>query len=940
MSETTSGHGPLLAAFVTGYEFELDDYQLAACRLVEDGAGVLVAAPTGAGKTVVGEFAVWCALQLGRKCFYTTPIKALSNQKFHDLVERHGPDRVGLLTGDTSINGDAQVVVMTTEVLRNMIHAESTTLGNLGYVVMDEVHYLADRFRGAVWEEVILGLAPEVQVISLSATVSNAEEFGDWLAEVRGRVEVVLSERRPVPLYQHVMAGRRLLDLFDGQAPTEMALPATRAPDVNPELLTLSKQETRAVRDDARRPRGRSGRGRREVHHGSGRFGGAHHDRGRDGGRGRDERDRRPSLTPRRDATVEVLRSHDLLPAIVFIFSRQGCDGAVRQLLGSGIRLTNAAEARELREIVDRHTGGLDDAERRALDHDTFVEALTRGIAAHHAGILPAYKAVVEEGFEAGLIKVVYATETLALGINMPARTVVIEKLVKYNGETHADITPGEYTQLTGRAGRRGIDVEGHAVVLWQAGIDPRALAGLASRRTYPLRSSFAPTYNMAVNLVARLGRAQARSLLEQSFAQFQTDRTVVGMAREANRDEEAIAGYLESASCHLGDFAEYARLREQLSRLEAEAARGRKADHRAESLSALLALEPGDIIWVPHGRHGGWAAVVDPGRGRDAEPHPLVMTEKRDLVRLTLKDFPTPTASVGRIRIPRRFDPKSAPARKSLAASLLDRLSLLQPEPPARSRPDRDEEVAREVDRLRRALRQHPCHACPDRESHARFAERAMRLERKHTELSERMARRTNTIAVRFDRICQVLVSLGYLDAEDPDVVTTEGLRLQRIYSELDLVAAESLRDGAFDDLDVPQLAAVLSTFVYEARRVDHARIARMPDRTSEQAGQLVRQTWRRVSLVERDFKLDRAPEPDIGFAEAAHAWAGGAGLDVVLYTSGLPAGDFVRWVRQVVDFAGQVADAAGPGDLRRRCRDVISAMRRGVVEFDPDED
>ncbi|MGO4958116.1 DEAD/DEAH box helicase [Luteococcus sp. Sow4_B9] len=934
--------GSLLEQFAAGYDFALDDYQLRACAQVEAGAGVLVAAPTGAGKTVVGEFAVFCALATGKKCFYTTPIKALSNQKFHDLGQRHGADRVGLLTGDTSVNSEAQVVVMTTEVLRNMIYANSTTLNNLGYVVMDEVHYLADRFRGAVWEEVIIGLAPSVQLVSLSATVSNTEEFGDWLDEVRGNVEVVISERRPVPLYQHVMVGKQIHDLFDGVAPTAAVDPSERASRVNPELMKLARNEAKAVRDDSRRPRGRSGKGKKNAGYGSGQFGGAakaHLER-RDRGRGRDQRPA-PRLTPSRAVMTTQLQRARLLPAICFVFSRQGCDGAVRQLLASGVNLTTDDEARQLIAIAERHLQGMAPADLRALDHDIFLEALSRGIAAHHAGLLPAFKAVVEEGFAAGLIKIVFATETLALGINMPARTVVIEKLVKYNGEGHVDITPGEYTQLTGRAGRRGIDVEGHAVVLWQPGMDPRAVAGLASRRTYPLKSSFAPTYNMTVNLVGRVGRERARAMLEQSFAQFQTDRSVVGMASVAARNQRDIDDYLAAAQCHLGDFTEYARLREQVRELEAEQARMRKADKRAEAFESLMTLEPGDIIHVPAGRHQGWAAVIDPGRrgGRGGEPHPMVVTERRDVVRLTTSDFPTPTQVVGKLRIPRKFDPRQPAHRRNLGSSFLDKLHALDPQLDTRRGPRADAELTAQITELRGELRRHPCHECPDRESHARFAERAMRLDRDRQQARARAQARSNTIAKRFDKLCQVLESLGYLGSED-DEVTDAGRMLARLYSELDLVAAECIRDGVLDGLDAPQLAAVLSSLVYEARRVEHGRMARMPDAASEAAQHQLRQTWRRVCLVERDFRLERTGEPDIGFAEAAYEWAHGEPLARVLGHCGLPAGDFVRWVRQVIDMLGQVAAAAGPGDLRRTAREAIDAMRRGVIEFDPDED
>ncbi|MDO5534907.1 MAG: DEAD/DEAH box helicase, partial [Propionibacteriaceae bacterium] len=388
--------GPAFAEFAAAFPFALDDYQRDGCAHVEAGSGVLVAAPTGAGKTVVGEFAVFLALREGRKCFYTTPIKALSNQKFHDLAERFGAHRVGLLTGDTSINSDAPVVVMTTEVLRNMIYANSGTLKGLGFVVMDEVHYLADRFRGAVWEEVIIGLAPSVQVVSLSATVSNAEEFGDWLDEVRGGVEVVLSERRPVPLYQHVLAGRRLYDLFDDVAPTAVVDSAIGLPkgDVNPELVKLAKEESRFVRDDSRRQRGRRTRERIDRNAAG---------RGQEG----------PKLIPRRDGAIEKLDAEGLLPAIYFIFSRAGCDQAVGQLLRSGIRLTTAEERIELDALASRVTTGLSPDDLEALDYRTFAEALRRGIAAHHAGMLPAFKECVEEAFVRGLVKIVFATETL-----------------------------------------------------------------------------------------------------------------------------------------------------------------------------------------------------------------------------------------------------------------------------------------------------------------------------------------------------------------------------------------------------------------------------------------------------------------------------------------------------------------------------------------------
>jgi ATP-dependent RNA helicase HelY len=929
---------PLLAAFADGYPFAFDDYQREACAHVEAGSGVLVAAPTGAGKTIVGEFAVFLALSNGRKCFYTTPIKALSNQKYADLVRRHGAGNVGLLTGDTSVNSEAPIVVMTTEVLRNMIYARSSTLADLGYVVLDEVHYLADRFRGAVWEEVIIGLADSIQLIALSATVSNAEEFGEWLSEVRGDMAVVVSERRPVPLYQHVLVGQTLYDLFADLAPTAREVPGEAKSDVNPVLIKIAREESRFVRDDARRPRAKSGRGRRTVSYGSGAYGGAAH-RSRYEGTGRRPRSLR---VPSRPELVELLDDEALLPAIVFIFSRVGCDAAVRQLLESGVRLTTTAERQQIAAIMERHVVGLSDGDLRALDYDRFAEALGRGVAAHHAGMLPTFKECVEEAFVRGLIKVVFATETLALGINMPARSVVLEKLVKFDGETHADVTPGEYTQLTGRAGRRGIDVEGHAVVLWQPGLEPRAVAGLASRRTYPLRSSFSPTYNMAVNLVASVGRERARTLLEQSFAQFQSDRSVVGAARTLAKNEQDVAAYWAAAECELGDFGEYARLRAEIADLEAAAARGRRSDRRAEALQTLSILKPGDIIRIPSGKNQGWALIIDPGVRHDHQsPRPLVLTEERHVRRLSLTDFPTPPQVAGRMKIGKRFNPKDPASRRNLAAALRARLGEIDLDREDQRRDGVDPETLAQIEQRRAELQRHPCHRCPEREVHARWAERALRLERETARLQARLKARSNTIANHFDKICLVLESLGYLTGDGGRDVSEHGRMLARIYAELDLVTAECMRAGVFEGLTHPQLAAILASLVFEARRSDEAgHRPRMPDTRSNAAMIEVRRIWHEVSLVERDARLERAPEPDIGFSEAAYGWAAGRTLSAVLQGSDFTAGDFVRWIRQVADFAGQIADAAGPGDLRETARLLVRSMRRGVVSYAPEID
>ncbi|HEV2783530.1 MAG TPA: DEAD/DEAH box helicase [Actinophytocola sp.] len=890
---------PRLTEFAAELAFELDPFQRQACAALEDGHGVLVCAPTGAGKTVVGEFAVHLALAEGRKCFYTTPIKALSNQKYADLVARYDEQTVGLLTGDTSVNGGAPIVVMTTEVLRNMIYAGSSTLDGLGYVVMDEVHYLADRFRGAVWEEVILHLPDWVRLVSLSATVSNAEEFGEWLVAVRGDTTVVVDEHRPVPLWQHMLVGNRMLDLFAGESADGQA-------KINPDLLRRT--------DDVGRQQlawpGPRQRGRRGVPRGP-RF--------------------RP---PSRVDVVQRLDSAGLLPAIVFVFSRVGCDAAVAQCARSGLRLNAEHEVAEIRRIVDTRTRDLPDADLDVLGYWEWREALERGFASHHAGLLPAFKETVEELFVRGLVKVVFATETLALGINMPARTVVLERLVKYNGEAHVELTPGEYTQLTGRAGRRGIDVEGHAVVVWQPGVDPKGVAGLASTRTYPLRSSFRPGYNMAVNLVDRVGADAARELLEQSFAQFQADRSVVGLARRIERNREALAGYAESMTCHLGDFAEYAALRRQISDREKALTRQNSVARRAEAARSLERLRKGDVIAIPAGRRSGLAIVVDPGLDPIGEPRPLVVTEDRWSGRLSVADFPAPVEALGRVRLPKQVDLRSPRSRRDLASTLRN----TGIEAPIRSRRRAGSADDAELATLRRALRAHPCHGCADREDHARWAERYHRLRVETEQLEQRVAATTHSLARAFDRIRRLLTERGYLAQGNGAAVTEHGRRLARLYSESDLLAAECLRHGVWDRLGPAELAAVVSALVYESRR-DSAAESRVPGGAVTEALTATARLWAELEEDERRHRLDRTREPDPGFAWTVYRWARGESLEKVISAAEsaggeFSAGDFVRWCRQVIDLLDQIRDVVGPdAPVGATAAKAVRAIRRGVV-------
>jgi ATP-dependent RNA helicase HelY len=875
-----------VATFSERYPFPLDDFQVRAIDALDRGRSVLVAAPTGSGKTVVAEFAVERAIAAGHKCFYTTPLKALSNQKFGDLVAAYGPQRVGLLTGDNSINGEASIVVMTTEVLRNMLYERSDTLEGLRWVVMDEVHYLQDPYRGAVWEEVLIHLPRSVAVVCLSATISNAEEFGEWIGTLRGETTVVIEEKRPVPLEHHYLIGRRLHPMHVEQ--DGVLLP-------NPYVVSLDQQEVR-VRAGARR--------------------------GRAPARPQDRGGSHRVYAPRREEVVEVLEREGMLPAIYFVFSRAGCDKSVRWMRQAGIRLTTRDEAERIRERAEARAAWIDDADLVALGFYEFLEGLEAGVAAHHAGMIPVFKETVEELFEAGLVKVVFATETLSLGINMPAKTVVIEDLWKFQGERHELLTPGEYTQLTGRAGRRGIDQLGHAVVVYQRQVPFERVAGLAATRTYDLTSSFRPSYNMAVNLVRNYTPEQAHELLNSSFAQFLADRGVVALERARARDEEALEGYRRNMRCDLGDFDEYSGLLQEARRLRDEDRRGRESARMDEVRAAVAALRPGEVIHIPRTRRRGLAVIV---ASRDGKP--TVLSEDRSFFRISSKDFDEPPVVLTRIALPKTGSARSARFRRDVASTLVS----LQVASPRRAKARAaDPKVERQAAKLESAARAHPCASCPERAKHERWAERASKLQQEIAGVERRIRVRTETLARRFDRVLAVLRDLGYVEGWS---LTPKGRTLTRIYGEGDVLVGEALATGLFDGLEPADVAAVVSTVVYEARERNPLP-GELPSVEAAHRYERLQRLWRQVRRTEDEHQVQLCRELEPGFSTPIHRWCEGVALEELLEETEMAPGDFVRNCKQLLDLLRQIAEVAEPetATLIRRAHDGVL---HGVVAY-----
>ncbi|MDO5644896.1 MAG: DEAD/DEAH box helicase [Dermabacter sp.] len=915
--------------FLSRFDFPLDPFQLAAMDALDASRSVLVAAPTGAGKTIVGEYAVHLGVEAHQKVFYTAPIKALSNQKYRELVDWLGHERVGLLTGDVSINPEAEVVVMTTEILRNMMYADSPTLHSLASVVMDEVHYLADRLRGPVWEEIIIHLPRSVRIVALSATVSNVEEFGAWIAEVRGDTEVIVSERRPVPLWQHVLVDHELMDVFvglDGEAVPSHG-PSSRSGyrEINPALA-----EVRGGKDE----RSRAAKGPRERG-------------GRRGYRGRRDQRHDQVMRPRpmsRADVIHLLEKQALLPAIFFIFSRAGCDQAVGQLMRAHVRLTDDAERSRIRTAFRAAFADLSDADADALGLGQIERAAMNGIAAHHAGQLPAVKQVIEQLFSEGLVKVVFATETLALGINMPARTVVLDKLTKYNGVEHADITPGEYTQLTGRAGRRGIDVEGHAVAVVNDAGTARMVAGLASKRSYRLKSAFRPTYNMTVNLLERFTVAEARTTLESSFAQFHTDRSVVSQARKVRELEETVEQYRGALTCEAGDIEEYAEILEAIAEREKALSRERSHRQQDQTATAVGKLRRGDIVAIPGGRRQGFAVVIaheSTVRG----PQVTVVTTEGQVRELGARDFTATPMVLDTMRTPSADRLRAAKVRRDTAAALRGRLageSSAKDTVRERSRSLAPSTAASDAQllALRERMREHPCHACPERDAHMRWMSRYRKAVRERDRAERAIAQRTSFLGRQFDAVIRVLRELGYLGPTTDDgyaELTDKAHVLQRIYSDRDLIVCGALTDGALTDLGPATLAAVASALSFEPRR-ESVSPEQIPDRAFARTLHALDVLTDEVNAVERRAGLELSPPPHPGLAAPVYRWARGAGFADALQGEPVAPGDFVRHVRSVVDLLDHIAHLRGSEHqaVAATARKARLQLLRGIIAQD----
>ena len=871
MAEGTShDHSVHHTWFSRGLAFPLDRFQREACDAIVRGDDVVVAAPTGSGKTIVAEYALATALRKQQRAFYTTPLKALSNQKFHDLVGLHGEEQVGLLTGDVAIHPDAPVVVMTTEVLRNMMYAASSALDDVGYVILDEVHFLQDTYRGPVWEEIIIHLERSIRLVCLSATVSNAPQLAKWMTEVRYRTAVITETTRPVPLENHYM-------VFDKTNERLHLFPTFVGGSLNRDALRLDESGVRHRW---------SGKSRRSPTGGTRKLG-----------------------TPTRLEVVDALDDKAMLPAIYFIFSRRQCEEAAAMAAQAGIQLISQQEQDAIVRILDARLEDFSTDDLSALGIDGFVQQLMSGVAPHHAGMVPAFKEIVEQAFVSGLLKVVFATETLAVGVNMPASSVVIEKTTKYNGDHHVSLSAGEFTQLTGRAGRRGLDDVGHAVVLWNPFVRFSEVAELAGSSSYNLRSVFRPTFNMVANLVSRCNRGEAREMLMLSFAQYQRDHDVVRLQARLARRRTEYNDRREQSRSPFGDLDEY---RSQQQKMK---------DSTATSSVDLSNLRPGDVVYSAVGAYRG-PVVIAATAHRSNGLRLSVVTASGKLATVTSQDFVGDGSVVGTVVMPGSFTPHKKEFRQEVARRL--KRAKLRPEGARHARASESHN--------RQSSEVHPVELDPDLKTRLRAAEDADRRAKELERLERDIASRRGSLGRDFDGVVSVMSKMGFIK-EHEWVLTEDGKTLSRIFHESDLLVVEALRSGLFDGLSAAELAGLVSAIVYEYRGVDEPPPPWFPTSELQERFRRLESLSLQIDTIEGEFGLAVHRPPDAGFLAIAHGWCSGVELADLVDDGDIAGGDIVRNLRQVIDLCRQIGDVVSDPDVRTVAREAVSHCTRGVV-------
>jgi superfamily II RNA helicase len=871
----------LLAATVdlsTLFPFPLDDFQKDAITALEANKSVVVVAPTGSGKTLIGEYAIAHALAHGKRVFYTTPLKALSNQKLRDFRQQFGTEKVGLVTGDLSINRDAPILVMTTEIFRNILYGTliddlETALNNVEAVVLDECHYMNDRQRGTVWEESIIYCPPQIQLIALSATIANAGQLTDWIEWVHGPTQLVSSDWRPVPLCFHFGTHQGLFPLLNQQQTK-----------INPRLKALPSKQ--------RQPR-----------------------------RGR-------SALPDPILVIGVLQQRQMLPAIYFMFSRRGCDQCV--LSTRGLKLLTAEESGQVKQRVAQFLASYPDLERSPI-----LDGIYRGVSAHHAGLLPAWKSLVEELFQQNLIKVIFATETLAAGINMPARTTVVSSLSKRTDLGHRLLTASEFLQMSGRAGRRGMDTIGHVVTLQTAFEGATEAAYLATIGADALVSQFTPSYGMVLNLLQTHTLEESKALIERSFGQYIAMQQLAPQQKAiTDLQQELVVLEQKLAGVDIESIQQYSKLKGRLKEeqrllkiLEHQADELRQQDMVQNMAQDFARLSPGVVLSLKQpadsseSRGSLTALLVDLSSGGKA-PAFICLRQDNVWTVATLRDVLNiqdllPNAGDSLPPVPQDWTLKPGYTRPGSAetAAVAQRLpsSTWKPAPEVLAQQQRANEVLAQTE-------MHPAHET--RKQHAVFLRLEHRIERlrsQYRDRQEKLSRQTNQRWRDFLCLVNILRLFNALDDLQPTLL---GKTAAMLRGENELWLALALRSGEFDDLAPHHLAAACAALVSENNRSDSwTRYPVSPavldalDALRSPRRQLIQAQHREDVMLPAWLETEL-----VGIVEQ---WALGAVWTDLRANTSLDEGDIVRLLRRTVDFLSQIPNVPHlSNDLRLNAR------------------
>lgn len=854
------------------FPFQLDEFQQQAIAALEADHSIVVCAPTGSGKTLIGEYAIYRALTRQRRVFYTTPLKALSNQKLRDFRDRFGVEQVGLLTGDVSINRDAPILVMTTEIFRNMLYGTpigevGTSLTGVEVVVLDECHYMNDRQRGTVWEESIIYCPSEIQLVALSATVANGEQLTDWIDRVHGSTRLIYSDWRPVPLQFHFCHPKGLFPLLN-QDSTQM----------NPRLLPRGGSQDR-----------RQGKSRQE----------------------------RRAESPSLGFVVSQLQQRDMLPAIYFIFSRRGCDQAVKDV--GEISLLTPQESDRLKIAIDQFLQTHPEVGRA-----DYLEPLYRGIAAHHAGILPPWKAVVEELFQQGLIKLVFATETLAAGINMPARTTVISSLSKRTDSGHRLLTPSEFLQMAGRAGRRGMDEQGHVVTVQSPFEGAREAAYLGTSAPDPLISQFTPGYGMVLNLLQTHTLDQAKDLVERSFGQYLATLHLTPQKQAiADLRAELTQAQARLAGIDLGALENYQKLREHLREeqrllkiLEQQA-----EDNQYQTLVlTLIHAEPGTLLSLKsrlpnrtpqlEDKDGITAVLVRHLPGSGQFPHLVCLRRDNrwsivspDHV-LEMHGYWAGSSQLEGLQLPLDMPLKLGQSHRGddISAAIAGQIpacSLTQP-PEVVTQSQR-------VKALEAKLAEHPAQAWPNPAGLLRLQRRVKDLQSQIDDREQKLQQQSHRHWQEFLRLIEILQSFGGLDQLIP---TPLGKTAAALRGDNELWLGLAITSGELHQLAPHHLAAACAALVTEAPRSD-SWTAYLPPEEVELALAELRSIRRQLFQVQRRQQILQPIWLELDLVGLVEQWALGVEWTELCTNTNLDEGDIVRLLRRTLDFLSQLPHA-----------------------------